>query len=329
MKYHDYYETLGIARSASKQEIQKAYRSLARKYHPDVNKDPAAEDKFKEISEAYEVLGDPEKRAKYDQFGAAWKQAQRGGEAPGFEDFFRGFTGRSANVEFDLGGGGFSSFFEQLFGGASGEPFGQTRSWSTRSYGPQGFGAGQAPFSQSGSDHRATLTVTLEEAARGGEREVQLTDPTNGTRKTLRVKVPAGIRPGQKIRLAGQGGGGVGGGPRGDLYLTVELAKHTQFEMDGERLRTVVEITPWEAALGCAAEVPTLDGPITVKIPEGTSSGSQIRLRGKGFPSAKKGQPAGDLYAEVKIVVPKKLTGSERELFERLAESSEFRPRSR
>lgn len=319
MDYKDYYAVLGVAKDSSQEEIQKAYRKLARKYHPDVNKDPAAEGKFKELTEANEVLGDAEKRAKYDRYGSAWKAAQQGGGAPppGYEEFFGGFgQGGGGGVEFDLGGSGFSSFFDMLFGGRGGTggraqgPFRGGREWS-------------AP----GGNHEGRLVLTLEEAARGDERELKLADPSQGEPRTFRVKIPAGIREGQKIRLSGQGGQGSGGGKAGDLYLRIEIAPHPRFRVEGGDLRTTLPVAPWEAALGAEARIETLDGAVTVKVPAGSSSGRKIRLRGRGLP-ASGSNPAGDLYAEMRVVVPEQLSDRERELFEQLSKESGFRPRS-
>jgi curved DNA-binding protein len=317
LDYKDYYATLGVKRDASQDEIQRAYRKLARKFHPDVNKSSEAEPKFKEISEAYEALKDKDRRAKYDRFGSAWKQAQRsGGPPPGFEDIFANFSFQGGDVRggsFDLGGGGFSSFFETLFGG---QP--QTNS-------SQGGHWGRSTASQNGANQEAQISLTLEQAARGGERELSLTDPTTGSTRTLRVKIPPAVRPGQRIRLAGQGGHGPKGTPRGDLFLQLEIEPHDSLRMEGLNLHTTLTLTPWHAALGGPAKVGTLDGEVTVKIPEGSSSGRRIRLRGRGFPQ-KNGQN-GDLLAEIKIVVPQELSGKERLLFEELAKESKFKAR--
>ena len=315
MEYQDYYQTLGIGKSAAADEVQKAYRKLARKYHPDVNKESEAENRFKEINEAYQVLSDPDKRSKYDQFGSAWNRAQSTGTPPaGFEDIFSafGFGGSGGGGGFRTqSSGDFSSFFETLFGG------GQVRAQTGWPQGGVRRGAGV--------DHETQISLTLEEAARGGQREIALRGP-QGRRKVLKVKIPAGIRPGQKIRLAGQGGPGVGGGGRGDLFLKVNLVPHPQLRLEGSDLRTTLRIAPWEAALGGTATLPTLDGPVTVKIPPGSSSGRQIRLRGKGFP-----QPqgrSGDLLAEIKIVLPPELTEEEEALLRELGEISNFDPRN-
>ena len=319
MEFKDYYTTLGVAKNASQEEIQRAYRKLARKYHPDVNKTSDAEETFKDVGEAYEVLKDPDKRAKYDRYGTAWKAAQQGGGTPppGYED-----------VWFDVGGAddfkfsdnsGFSSFFEQLFGAAAGQrgpargrrhAGGRTQSWA---------------WNQPGADREARLALTLEEAAHGGEREISLSGPTAGEIKTYMVRIPKGVRPGQSIRLAGQGEPGVGNASPGDLYLNVELLSHATFRLEGRDLYTTVPVTPWEAALGAKVALPTLDRAVHVKIPAGSSSGRKIRLKGKGFPDAKSG--AGDLYAEISIRVPEVLSVEEKKLFEQLAEVSKFAPR--
>lgn len=321
MEYKDYYQALGVARDASQQDIQRAYRKLARKYHPDISKEPEAETRFKEVTEAYEVLKDPDKRKKYDQFGQAWKQTQRSGTPPpGWEQVIFG-AGPGGRVEFDFGGfpgagggaSGFSSFFDMLFGqgglgGAGGGPQGGYR----------------ADWVQRGGDQEARIQLSLEEAASGGERSLTLTDGRGGA-STVRVKIPRGIRPGQKIRLAAKGAAGTGGGPPGDLYLTVDVLPHPRFRLDGADLHTSVPVTPWEAALGGTAQLDTLEGPVTVRIPAGSPAGRKIRLRGYGYPQAKGGK--GDLYAALEVVVPSPLSDRERELFEELARVSRFNPR--
>ncbi len=307
MDYKDYYATLGISKTASADEIQKAYRKLARKYHPDVNNDDGAEDRFKEITEAYEVLKDPEKRSTYDRFGSSWKQAGgRGGAPPGFE-----------GMRFDFGGGdsGYSSFFESLFGGGS----------SGFSGFPGGGGHGGQGFRTKGRNKKVRVALTLEEAAEGGERDFTISDPTTGRARTLTVNVPAGVKSGQKIRLQGQGGAGTGGGPRGDLLIQVEFKPHDHFRLEERDLYFELPVAPWEAALGGEATIRTLDGTLRVKIPAGSSSGRRIRLRGKGFPNPK--GPAGDLFAEIRLTVPTELTQKERELFEQLAETSSYKAR--
>ncbi len=328
MEYKDYYKTLGVERSATQQEIQRAYRKLARKHHPDISKEAGAEDRFKDITEAYEVLKDEDKRKKYDQFGQAWKQAgtERGGQPPpGWEQVIFG-GGPGGRVEFDFGGpgggfggggSGFSDFFEALFG----QRFGQAGAEG----GPRGGAGYRADWARRGGDQEAAIQLTLEEAAQGGERAITLTDPQNGSQQTVRVKIPRGIRPGQKIRLAAKGGAGSGGGPPGDLYLHVDVLPHSRFRLEGSDLHTTVPITPWEAALGGTAQLETLEGLVTVRIPAGSPAGRKIRLRGYGYPQAKGGK--GDLFAELEVVVPTQLSERERELFEELAKVSTFNPR--
>lgn len=317
--FKDYYEILGVPRDASSDDVQKAYRKLARKLHPDVNKEPGAEDRFKELGEAYEVLKDKEKRAKYDRFGAAWQQAQQrtGGRRPGWENV-RGEYGPGFDFDFGSVGGDdpFAHLFEQLFGGAGGARGGGFRTAG----GPRG-----VPRARAGGNVEAEIELTLEEAARGGKRQITLQDPATGETNTLEVNIPAGIRPGQRLRLGGKGGTGMGGGPAGDLLLKIGVARHPRFRLEGSDLHVEVPVAPWTAALGGEASVPTLDGSQRVKVPAGTSSGRRIRLAGKGFPAGG-GKPAGDLYAELTIAVPKTLSDRERELYEELAKISDFEP---
>jgi curved DNA-binding protein len=317
--FRDYYEVLGVPRGASNEEIRSAYRKLARQSHPDVNKDPGAEDRFKEVSEAYEVLRDPEKREKYDRLGQNWKAGEDVSGAAGFEEYFRrgrgggsprgggfeGFNGDDVRVEF--GGGDFSDLFEGLFGGRGGGG---------------GRGRGSDGFARRGGDQEAVLELSLEEAARGGKRRLTL-----GDGRDYEVDIPQGVRDGQVIRLAGEGGGGAGGGPAGDLLLRVRIRPHPRFRRNGADLEVDLPVAPWEAALGAQVEVQTLEDSVRVKVPEGSSCGRRLRLRGQGMPGP--GGSAGDLYAVVKIVVPKKLSRQERKHFEALAEASKFDPRSR
>ncbi len=310
--YHDYYETLGVPRDASAQDIRRAYRTLARRYHPDVNKDPEAEDRFKEISEAYEVLRDEEKRSRYDRFGADWRAGEDVSQAGGFDGASRNGNGfGDVRVDFggaDFGGGDFSDFFEGLFGGRG-------RRGATGA----GRAAGQG-FSMRGGDHEAVLELTLQEAARGGKRRISLADGPD-----FEVEIPRGVRDGQRIRLAGQGETGFGGGPAGDLFLRVRVKPDSRFRVKGRDLYVELPVAPWEAALGADVPVETLDGMARVKVPSGSSSGRRLRLRGQGLPATD--GKGGDLYATVAIQVPKKLTKAEREAFEQLAEVSRFDPR--
>jgi curved DNA-binding protein len=321
LDYKDYYEILGVKKDASQDDIQKAYRKLARKLHPDVNKAADAESKFKDIGEAYEVLKDEDKRKKYDQYGSAWKRAQQtGSPPPGWEGIHFDF-GQGGGGFGGMGGDGFSSFFDMLFG----EGAGRRRGAPGAAGWPGAGGPGGFP-PRGGADTEAELTITLEEAAHGGKRELTLSDPNTGSRKELTVKIPKGVRSGQRIRLTGKGQPSALGGPPGDLYLKVEIEPHPRFKVEGTDLLTTVPVSPWEAALGTEAAVQTLGGEVRVRIPAGTSSGRKIRLRGKGLP--KPGGEEGDLFAEVRIVVPDRLSDEERQLFERLAEVSEFRARA-
>ncbi len=312
MQFQDYYGTLQVSRKASAAEIQKAYRKLARKYHPDVNKEADAETKFKEIGEAYEVLSDPDKRARYDQYGAAWDTARASGQTPpGWEGFEFG-NGPGTTAGFDFGGSGFSSFFEMLFGAQ--QPREHNIRWRSQP-GPQTW-----PDSRASADVESRITVTLHELAAGGKRQIEVSDPSTGQRRRMTVGIPKGILPGKKIRLAGQGAL-AGDGRRGDLYLVVDLAPHPRFRLEDRDLHTHLEIPPWTAVLGGTAEIDTLSGAVRLKIPAGAESEQKIRLRGKGMPQPS--GPPGDLYAEIRIVVPKDLTQDQLELFRQLAELEE------
>jgi curved DNA-binding protein len=308
--FQDYYEALGISRDASEEEIRRAYRQLARKNHPDVNKDPGAEDRFKQISEAYEVLRDPEKRERYDRLGANWKAGQDPPGTGGFEEAY-GTDDGFGDVRVDLGGGGeFSDFFEGFFGRRTG--------------GRAGAGAGRAGFdrfSMRGGDLEAELELSLEEAARGGKRWLSLSDG-----RSVELDIPRGVRDGQRIRVGGYGAAGVGGGSPGDLFVRIRLKPHRLFRVRERDLYVDLAVSPWEAALGAELPVPTLEGNARVKVPSGSSSGRRLRLRGQGLPGSA-GAAAGDLYAVVTIRVPKKLTRKERDLFEQLASVSKFNPR--
>jgi curved DNA-binding protein len=312
----DFYQILGVPRNASQDEIQRAYRKLARENHPDVNKDPGAEERFKNVAEAYNVLSDPQTRRRYDAFGPdfrqvpedvdpqAWNRARSragAGARAGAGDARGGFGdargGFGADVDLDdlLGG---------LFGGRGG-----------------GRGWGPIP----GADQEAEIELTVEDAYRGGRRTITLTSGAGS--RSLEVTIPAGVTDGQRIRLAGQGGRGGDGAPAGDLYLSVRIAPHADYRLEGRDLHVQLRLAPWEAALGTSVAVSTPGGEVKVSVPAGTSSGRRLRLRGRGLPNPR-GTP-GDLFAEARIMVPAKPTEAERELFERLAAVSDFDPRRR
>lgn len=293
MKYKDYYQTLGVARDASKDEIKKAYRRLARKFHPNVSKETGAEEKFKAVNEANDVLSDPEKRAAYDQLGSNYR--------PGHE--FRPPPGWGGGQS----GADFSDLFSQLFGGR-----GQA-------------GPGRRPGARAampGQDIEATLSLTLEEAFHGVEKHLTLSLPS-GPRE-VKLRVPAGALPGKRLRLAGKGQTSPHGGPPGDLYLAIQIAPHARFRLEQKDIYLETPITPWEAALGTAFAVPTLSGDLHLKIPAGARSGQKLRLPKRGMPSA---DGAGDFLVQLQVVVPPNLSDTERELYRQLSELSAFDPR--
>jgi curved DNA-binding protein len=310
--FQDYYSTLGVSKTATQEEIQRAYRKLARKYHPDINKAGDAEEKFKQIIEAYEVLGDPEKRAKYDQIGSGWdgqfaKQTYRGGDNARFH-----FTNADP--------GQFSDFFQNLFG-AGGWDFSGDQELR-----------GGGVRRRRGRDHETAINISLADAFHGVKKSVELERVEQGsdgrparTRRTYDVTIPQGVTDGSLIRLAGQGGSGSGGGESGDLFLRINIIPDSRFTLDGHNLATVIDIAPWEAVLGAKVHVPTVDGRISLTIPAGTQSGQTLRVRGKGMPVA----PGrfGDLLVNIRIVVPKHLSSRERQLFEELSKESRFNPR--
>ena len=310
VQFRDYYETLGVSKTATDEEIRSAFRKLARKYHPDVAKDKkAAEEKFKEINEAYEVLSDPEKRRKYEQLGADWNRPggfqppPQWGDAPGGGGFYQRGSG-DGGVEFEFGGTGFSDFFEAFFGGGRGRSaFG-------------GFG-GREATAERGADVEADIMVTLEEALQGSTRAVSLRRGGSNKVEQYQVKIPRGVHQGQRIRLAGQGEAGVRGGKSGDLFLRVRLARHPDFQVEGSDLIHEEKIAPWQAVLGTELTVPTLEGHVRLKVPPGTQGGQRFRLRERGLPGVS--GKRGDLYVELQINVPKKLTQRERELWAELA----------
>ncbi|MEU6591733.1 J domain-containing protein [Streptomyces sp. NPDC046881] len=307
----DFYEVLGVPRDADKDEIQRAYRKLARKYHPDVNKDPAAEERFKEINDAFSALSDPDQRARYDRFGEDfrkvpedWEERVGAGAGPG--GGFRWSTGDGPRVRYATSGFGAEGVdIDDLFGSFFG-------------------GAGRVRVP--GADQEAELPLTVEEAYRGGHRTVTLAGPTGQPRR-YEVDVPPGVTDGQRIRLAGEGGRGSGDAPAGDLYLRVRIQPHPQFRLDGRDVYVQLPVTPWEAALGATVPVPTPSGATAkVGVPAGSSSGRRLRLRGEGMPNPR--GTNGNLYAELRIMVPSRLSDRERALFEELAAVSSFDPRS-
>ncbi|MBV8899747.1 MAG: J domain-containing protein [Verrucomicrobia bacterium] len=327
VEFKDYYATLGVPRDASEEEIKKAFRKLARQYHPDVAKDKKqAEEKFKEINEAYEVLGDPEKRKKYDQLGARWQ------EGPGFEpppEWEGGaWTGpdETQTHEFHFDGTGFSDFFEQFFG-RGGRYGGFEEGFRAGRRG--GGAAGQ--FAQRGADIEGDILVTLDEGLHGSSRTISLqrVDPSTGQgqTETIRVRIPPGVHEGQSIRVRGKGGQGIGGGESGDLYLRVRLAAHPDFRARESDLYYDLELAPWEGVLGASVTVPTLGGGrAKLRIPPGTSQGKQFRLRGQGLPKGTSGE-RGDLYAVVVVQLPQHINEEERTLWEQLRRASTFNPR--
>lgn len=324
LEFKDYYKALGVPRTATEEEIRKAFRKLARQHHPDVAKDKrTAEEKFKEINEAYEVLGDAAKRKKYDTLGPDFNRAG------GFGSAGTGGPRRSArgqpegDFEFRFGGTGFSEFFEQFFGGR------------TTSFGSAGERPRRAQFDPSrfanvpGHDIEADIMVTLDEAFHGSVRSISLerADPRTGTAEphTFRVRIPAGVHEGQLIRIAGKGEESPEGGSAGDLYLRVRFAKHPDLRPSGADLIYDLEVAPWEAVLGATIEVPTPEGSVSLKIPAGTSSGQRLRVRGRGLVKSEGGR--GDLYVVVAAQVPSKVSNEERKLWETLANTSSFNPR--
>jgi curved DNA-binding protein len=324
VQYKDYYETLGVPRTAKADDIKKSFRKLAREFHPDVAKDKKrAEEKFKEINEAYEVLSDTDKRRKYDELGANWKSGAEFRPPPGHNGFpggqsFRGRGQGGEDFEFQFGGTGFSDFFEQIFGSRM-----------------RGGGFGRQPgvqqaeeYAERGADIEGDIMVTLEEAMRGSIRSVSVRRPAGRAVKTetYQVKIPPGVTEGQKLRVAGHGEAGSGGGQSGDLYLRVRLAKHPDFEVDGHDLIYEAELAPWEAVLGTEISVPALDGRVSIKIPAGTQNGQKLRVRGRGLPARDNGH--GDIFVVTRIAVPSKMTDTEKKLWEQLKRETSFNPRS-
>ena len=291
MRFKDYYKTLGLKRGTSPEEIKRAYRRLARKYHPDVSKEANAESRFKEIGEAYEALKDTEKREAYDRFGEGWKHDQEYWPPPGWERQFNSDTA------------GFSEFFETLFG---------------HDDIPGARRPARRPARTRGEHQKTTIEIPIEDAYHGAVRKITLRN------RKLSVTIPKGVADGQRIRLGGQGGAGVDGGPAGDLYLTVKYAAHPLFKIGGRDVHLTLPIAPWEAALGATIAAPTLGGKVDLKIPRGSRAGQILRLKGRGLP----GKPVGDQYVVLEIVVPPANTPEMEWLYRKMAESIDFDPRA-
>ena len=310
MEFRDYYQIMGVKRDATQDEIKRSYRLLSRKYHPDVSKEPDAEARFKEMAEAYEVLKDPEKRAAYDQLGANWKAGQEFRPPPDWNAGFE-FSGDGS----DAGGpAGHSDFFESLFG---------------RSFSPDA--DGRRSFHAQGEDHHARVLIDLEDAYHGASRSISLRLPVvdaNGRVTTqeriLNVRIPKGIREGQHIRLAGQGGPGFGEGKAGDLYLQVAFRTHPHFRAEGRDLYVELPLAPWEAALGATVRAPTPGGVVELKIPPNSAAGRKLRLNGRGIP----GDPPGDFYAVLQVALPQADTEAARAVYRNMAEKMKFNPRA-
>ena len=323
MEYKDYYETLGVSRSATQDEIKKAYRRLARKYHPDVSTESDAEAQFKALGEAYEVLKDPEKRAAYDQLGANWQAGQEFTPPPGWESSFNFGGGRGSSQ----GPFGFSDFFESLFGaqGFSSQGF------SSQGFSSQGFGSGGAAGFHPGGgqargrDQEVRVAISLRDAFNGAQKTLSLSSANGagGKTKTLNVKIPAGVTQSQQIRLSGQGQPGPNG-HNGDLYLHLEIEPDSRFKLDGNDVVLSLPITPWEAALGATIKVPTLSGAVDLKIPAGSQSGRKLRLKGRGLGK----KPAGDQFVVLQIVVPPAESEEAKAFYKKMAASMPLDPRA-
>jgi curved DNA-binding protein len=321
MEYKDYYAALGVNKKATPDEIKQAYRRLARKYHPDVSKEAGAEEKFKNVQEAYEVLKDPEKRTAYDQLGNQWRAGQEFRPPPGWDG--GGGRGQTQFYSDDMGGfsegdlGGFSDFFSQLFGAGGARM--------------RGHGGSRRTAQQRGSDQHAKILVTLEEAFHGGAKTFQLQVPeidANGnmhtTVRTIKLRIPAGAVAGQQLRLAKQGGPGIGGAPAGDLYLEIDIQTHPIFSLQGHDVYITLPVTPWEAALGADIKVPTLAGPVGLKLAPGSRAGQKLRLKGRGLPVK---PTAGDQYAVLQIETPPATTEAQRDMYKEMAKTMPFDPR--
>jgi curved DNA-binding protein len=311
MEYKDYYAAMGVARDATQEAITRAYRKLARKYHPDVSKEPNAEERFKEVGEAYEVLKDPEKRAAYDQLGANWKAGQEFHPPPGWDTGFE-FSGGG----YTPGASEYSDFFAELFG---------------RGYRRPGGGVGPRTFRMRGEDHHARVLIDVDDSFRGATRSIalrmpELTDDGHVITRdhTLNVRIPKGIRAGQQIRLAGQGGPGIGGAESGDLYLEVEFREHPLYRVDGADIYLDLPVAPWEAALGATVKTPTPSGVVDLKIPANSNQGRKLRLKGRGLP----GKQPGDLYVVLQVMLPAADSAAAKKLYEQMKDELAFNPRA-
>lgn len=297
VKYKDYYETLGVERNSSDAVIKKAYRKLARQFHPDINKNPGAQNRFQEISEAYEVLGDAEKRKRYDELGANWKQGQEFTPPPGWENIQFEFGGDSGRGFGFSGQGGFSDFFESIFGDMMGGP----------SFRKSHYGFQEPPHRRTHDE--VELRISLDEAWRGGKRRLSVMLGEEARPRTFDLTIPPGIRDGAKLRLRDKG-------RSGDLLIHITIAPHPRFKVDGADLHTEFELSPPQAVLGASIALPLMDGKATLRIPPGTQPGKTFRLSGKGL--KKPGGSRGDLYVVAKIIIPKNPTAREKELYEKL-----------
>ena len=331
MEYKDYYQIMGVERSATQDEIKRAYRKLARKYHPDVSKEADAEKRFKEVGEAYEVLKDPEKRAAYDQLGANWKAGQDFNAPPdwdaGFEFGGGGFTGDGAQYHGfnEADASAYSDFFESLFG----------QGFQQAGARPQGYQQ-QAGFHSAGSDHHAKILIDLEDAMNGATRSISLRVPdvdagghVTTKQRVLKINIPKGIKQGQHIRLSGQGNPGMGQGKAGDLYLEIEFNPHGIYHVEGRDVYLDLPVAPWEAALGASVKVPTPGGVVDLKIKPGSANGSKMRLKGRGIPASSGNNSAGDLYVVLQVALPLAGTDSEKAAYEKLQQSFSFNPRAK
>jgi len=333
MEFKDYYQIMGVERSATQDEIKRAYRKLARKYHPDVSKESDAEKRFKEVGEAYEVLKDPEKRAAYDQLGANWKAGQDFNAPPdwdaGFEFSGGGFTGGGGGAQYsnfnEADASAYSDFFESLFGQGFQQAGGHARGSQQR-----------GGFSSKGSDHHAKILIDLEDAMNGATRSISLRVPdvdasghVTTKERVLKVNIPKGIKQGQHIRLAGQGNPGMGQGAAGDLYLEIEFNPHSIYRVEGRDVYLDLPVAPWEAALGASVKAPTPGGVVDLKIKPGSANGAKMRLKGRGIPASSANNSPGDLYVILNIALPPANTAEEKAAYEKMRETFNFNPRAK